>query len=69
MNTRANWGSLPDYAHQNWTGRTPRVGSWNVAAGSYAPGSERIPRSAWVGVVVVGVIAVGVAFVGAAVGF
>lgn len=69
MNTRANWGHLPDYSHQNWTGRTPRVGSWSVAKGSYAPGSERIPRLAWVAAVVVGMFAVGVAFVGAAVGF
>ena len=48
-----NWGYLPDYSHSNWTLKTPRVGSWNLACGSYAKDSEKIPVSAWFGAALV----------------
>jgi hypothetical protein len=48
---RTNWGYLPDYSKQNWTMRYNRVGSWNTACGSYEPDSDKIPKSAWIGVV------------------
>jgi hypothetical protein len=46
---RDNWGYLPDYSKQNWTLKYKRVGSWTVACGSYAPDSDKIPKSAWFG--------------------
>ena len=48
---RTNWGYLPDYSSQNWTMRYNRVGSWNTACGAYEPDSDKIPKSAWIGVV------------------
>jgi hypothetical protein len=50
---RDNWGYLPDYTKQNWTMRYNRVGSWNLACGSYEPNSEKIPVSAWFGAALV----------------
>jgi len=50
---KTNWGYLPDYSNQNWTLRTPRVGSWNLASGSYAKDSEKIPVKAWFGLALV----------------
>lgn len=69
MNRTTNWGYGPDYSNQNWTGRVPRVGSWNTATGSYAHGSERIPRFAWACVAAVGMTFFAVVAIGAAVGF
>ena len=46
---KTNYGYLPDYSSSNWTLRTQRVGSWNLACGSYEPNSEKIPVSAWFG--------------------
>jgi hypothetical protein len=48
---KTNWGYLPDYSSQNWTLRYNRVGSWNTACGAYEPDSDKIPKLAWVGVV------------------
>lgn len=50
---KTNWGYLPDYSNQNWTLRTPRVGSWNLACGAYEKDSEKIPLSAWFGAALV----------------
>jgi hypothetical protein len=46
---RTNYGYFADQSHSNWTLKTPRVGSWNLAKGSYSPDSDKIPLSAWFG--------------------
>jgi hypothetical protein len=50
---RGNYGYFADQSKSNWTLRTQRVGSWNVACGSYEPDSEKIPVSAWFGAALV----------------
>jgi hypothetical protein len=50
---RTNYGYFADQSKPNWTLRTPRVGSWSVACGSYEPNSEKIPARAWFGVALV----------------
>lgn len=46
---RDNYGYFADQSTANWTLRTNRVGSWNLASGSYESNSEKIPLSAWFG--------------------
>ena len=46
---RGNYGYFADQSKSNWTLRYNRVGSWNLACGSYEPDSEKIPKSAWFG--------------------
>jgi hypothetical protein len=48
---RDNYGYFADQSKSNWTLKTQRVGSWNTACGAYEPDSDKIPKSAWVGVV------------------
>lgn len=59
----SNWPGGIDYGHSNYTLRFPRQ-----ARGGYAPGSEKIPASAWIGVAAVIAIFIGLfGFVGSAV--
>lgn len=48
---RGNYGYFANQSKSNWTLKTQRVGSWNLACGAYKPDSDKIPKSAWIGVV------------------
>jgi site-specific DNA-adenine methylase len=50
---RDNYGYFANQSSSNWTLRTQRVGSWNLACGSYEPNSEKIPVRAWFGAALV----------------
>jgi hypothetical protein len=50
---RDNYGYFANQSKSNWTLRNQRVGSWNLACGSYEPNSEKIPVRAWFGAALV----------------
>lgn len=50
----SNWPQGFDLSHSNWTGRPQHESS--LTGGNWAPDSQRIPRSAWVGAAVVAAV-------------